>query len=109
MVNESQVSVLDFDQLGRGHYLYDIACLMVELMDDVEQFPMRWASFKRGYQTVIELPFRQEIELEPFIVAVKLAFLDWVYNAQEPNVRKTKMPLVPATYESIRKLLDNSF
>lgn len=105
LVQDGQVSVIDFDQLGRGHYLYDIATLMVDLYEYEEQFPSLWAAFKRGYQAVANLPFHQESELDIFIVAVRLAFLDWVYNAQEPNVRMTKMPLVPAVYDSIRNVL----
>jgi Ser/Thr protein kinase RdoA (MazF antagonist) len=105
LVHDGQVSVIDFDQLGRGHYLYDIATLMVELYDYEGQFPSLWNSFQQGYQTVADLPFRQESELGIFIVAVRLVFLDWVYNSQEPNVRKTKMPLVPAVYNSIRNVM----
>jgi Ser/Thr protein kinase RdoA (MazF antagonist) len=105
LVQDGQVSVIDFDQLGRGHYLYDIAVLLVELLNEPEQFPARWQSFLAGYQKVAVLPFRQESELDPFIVAVNLAFLDWVYNTPNPAVREEKMPWVPATYESIQKRL----
>jgi len=105
LVQDGRVSVIDFDQLGRGHYLYDIAVLMVELFDQPAQFPARWQSFKEGYQAVAPLPFQAESELDPFIVAVHLAFLDWVYNAPNPAVRQEKMHLVPAVYESIRRRL----
>ena len=103
LVQEGKVSVIDFDQVGRGHYLYDIACLMVDLFEQPEELALRWRNFKSGYATVAELPFRHEAELEPFVVAVHLAFLDWVYNTQELNVQKTKMPLVPGIYASIRQ------
>ena len=99
------MSVIDFDQLGRGHYLYDIAVLVVELLDDLEQFEPRWQSFKAGYQEVAPFPFHDESELDPFIVAVNLAFLDWVYNAPNPAVRQEKKRHIPATYTSIRKRL----
>jgi Ser/Thr protein kinase RdoA (MazF antagonist) len=105
LVQEGRVSVIDFDQLGRGHYLYDIAVLVVELFDDLEQFEPRWQSFIAGYQEVTPLPFHDESELDPFIVAVNLAFLDWVYNAPNPAVRQEKMRWIPATYESIQKRL----
>jgi Ser/Thr protein kinase RdoA (MazF antagonist) len=100
-----QVSLIDVDQLGRGHYLYDIAVLRVELLDEPAQFPARWQHFKAGYQEAAPLPFQAERGLDPFIVAVHLAFLDWVYNAPIPAVRQEKMHLVPAIYESIRRRL----
>lgn len=78
---------------------------MVELLDDPGLFPARWQSFLAGYQAVAPLPFQDESELEPFIIAVHLAFLDWVYNAPNPAVRQEKMPSIPAVYRSIRKRL----
>jgi hypothetical protein len=78
---------------------------MVELFDEPEQFPACWQNFRAGYQAVASLPFQDERELDPFVVAVHLAFLDWVYNAPNPAVRQEKMHLVPAVYESIRRRL----
>jgi Ser/Thr protein kinase RdoA (MazF antagonist) len=102
LVHDGQVSLIDFDQLGRGHYCYDIAFLLVELFDDAETQPARWQAFKEGYQEVTALPFTNDEELDPFIVAVGLAFLDWVYNAPNPQVRKEKMRWVAGVYTSIR-------
>lgn len=102
LVHNGQVSLIDFDQLGRGHYGYDIATLLVELYDDPETQPARWHAFKAGYAEVTPLPFSDDAELDPFVVAVGLAFLDWVYNAPNPQVREEKMPWVPGVYDSIR-------
>jgi Ser/Thr protein kinase RdoA (MazF antagonist) len=105
LVHGDRVSVIDFDQLGRGHFLYDLAGLAVELLNEPSSFPVLWESFKAGYREVAELPFGDEQELDPFIVAVNLGFLDWVYNAPNPQVRQEKMVWVPATYASIRRRL----
>lgn len=102
LVHNGQVSLIDFDQLGRGHYLFDIATLLMELYDDPETQPALWQAFKAGYAEVIPLPFSDDAELDPFIVAVGLAFLDWVYNAPNPQVREEKMRWVPGVYDSIR-------
>jgi Ser/Thr protein kinase RdoA (MazF antagonist) len=102
LVQDDQVSVIDFDQLGCGHYLYDLAVLMVELFAEVEDWAERWTNFRVGYQQIAALPFEEEREIEPFVVAVNLAFLDWVYNSPNPAVHKQMGQRLPATFESIR-------
>jgi Ser/Thr protein kinase RdoA (MazF antagonist) len=102
LVQDDQVSVIDFDQLGWGHYLYDLAVLMVELFTEVEDYAERWEDFRVGYQQIAALPFQEEREIGPFVVAVNLAFLDWVYNSPNPAVRKQLGQRLPATFESIR-------
>lgn len=102
LVHHGQVSLIDFDQLGRGHFLYDIAVLLMELRDAPASLHLRWQAFKTGYEEIGPLPFADDRELDPFLVAVCLAFLDWVYNAPNPQVRKEKMRYVPGMYDFIR-------
>jgi len=102
LVQGEQVSVIDFDQLGCGHYLYDLAVLMVELFTEVEDWAESWEDFKEGYQQIAALPFQEEKEINPFVVGVNLAFLDWVYNSPNPAVRKQMGQRLPATFESIK-------
>jgi len=102
LVHNGQVSLIDFDELGRGHYLFDIATLLVELYDDPDKQPEYWQAFKEGYSAITALPFSEDRELDPFVVAVELAFLDWVYNAPNPQVREEKMRWVPDVYDLIR-------
>lgn len=103
LVRDGQVSLIDFDQLGRGHYCYDIAFLLTELYDEPEEQAERWRAFKQGYSEVTPLPFDDDDELDPFLVAVGLAFLDWVYNAPNPQVRAEKMGYVPGVYGMLRE------
>ncbi len=102
LVHNGAVSVIDFDQLGRGHYSFDIAVLLTELYDDPDTQPAFWQAFKEGYRTIAPLPFDDDAELNPFLAAGGLAFLDWVYNAPNPQVREEKMKWVPGVYDSIR-------
>ncbi len=102
LVHNGRVSLIDFDQLGRGHYCYDIATLRVELYDDPPTQAAHWQAFKAGYVEVTPLPFADDAELDPFIVAVGLVFLDWVYNAPNPQVRVEKAQFIPGVYASIR-------
>lgn len=103
LVHEGQVSIIDFDQLGRGHYCYDIAFTLTELLDEPETQPEFWQAYEAGYTEVTPLPFADDAELDPFLVAVGLAFLDWVYNAPNPAVRSEKMRYVPGVYQMLRE------
>lgn len=102
LVKDGVVTVIDFDQLGRGHFLYDLAVLWVELVDEWTNYAGLWEKFKGGYQQVTALPFVEESELDPFIVAVSLAFLDWVYNTPNPAVRQQMAKRLPGIYVSIK-------
>lgn len=104
LVQDDEISVIDFDQLGRGHYLYDLAVLMVELLfNEPQQYAERWENFVVGYQQEAKLPFEDENDLNPFIVAVNLAFLDWVYNSPNLAVREQMLERLPITFEAIRE------
>ncbi len=102
IVQGEEVYVIDFDQLGRGHFCYDIATLMVDLLDEAADFAARWTSFRAGYQTATTLPFPDAQMLEPFMTAVDLAFLDWYYNSMTSQARTQYTRRFRATYESIR-------
>ena len=102
VVQGENVCVIDFDQLGRGYFCYDIATLMSDLQDEPGDFAARWNSFQAGYRavTVCSIPDMQR--LAPFVTAVDLAFLDWYYNAMTPSARAQYQQRMYATYESIQ-------
>ena len=106
LVQDGEIYIIDFEQLGRGHFLYDLAVLHAELANDSTNFATLWASFVAGYEEVAPLPFREASELAPFTVATYLNFLDWVYNTANPTVLAAKAAMVPATYESIQQWVD---
>ena len=106
IVQGERVSVIDFDQLGRGHFCYDIATLMVDLANEPGDFAARWNSFGAGYQAVTVQPFPDTQRLAPFVTAVDLAFLDWYYNSMTPQARAQYARRLQATYESIRRCGD---
>ncbi len=102
LVQEGEIYLIDFEQLGRGHFLYDFAVLWYALREESADFALRWQSFVAGYAQVRELPFRQEAELQPFIVATQLNFLDWFYNSMTPAVQAKFEPRLSAVYAEIR-------
>lgn len=102
LIHNGKVSVIDFDQLGWGHYAYDLAVLKVELDHESGECVDLWDDFIRGYQQVSLLPFEEENEIAALMVAVNLAFLDWVYNSPNAAVRQQMGPRLPAAFESIK-------
>lgn len=108
LVHDDEVTILDFEQLGRGHYLYDLTVMWTELRDEPADFASLWQSFVAGYAEVAEVPFAQEEELNPFIVAIQLNSLDWIYNADNPTVRVDYEAKLPFYYESIRRRVDGT-
>lgn len=105
IVHDHGVAVIDFDQLGRGHFCYDIALLMVELMVEPHLFTQRWQHFKAGYQEVAALPFVHEQMLEPFVVAIHLTFLDAYYNSWTVEGKARFQNQLSNTYDAIRNRL----
>ncbi len=103
LVQDGEITIMDFEQLGRGHYLYDLTVLWTELQDEPTDFTPLWQSFIAGYAEVAGLPFSQPEELNPFIVAIQLNALDWIYNADNPAVRVDYGPKLPFYYASIRQ------
>lgn len=103
LVQNGEIAIIDFEQLGRGHYLYDLTVLRTEWLNESPDPALLWQNFVAGYREVAKLPFRQEEELHPFLVAIQLNFLDWFYNSMTPTVQAEKSHLAPITYESIRQ------
>jgi Ser/Thr protein kinase RdoA (MazF antagonist) len=84
----SEVAVIDFDQLGRGHFAYDLANIHTELTPEPAGKEVLWEALKEGYSAVLPLPVNSDAELEPFILAGELGFLDWYYNSPNPKIRE---------------------
>lgn len=104
LVQDGKIAIMDFEQVGRGHYLYDLTVLWTELQDEPTDFTPLWQSFVAGYAEVADLPFTHEEELNPFMVAIQLNALDWIYNAANPAVRVDYGPKLPFYYASMQRL-----
>jgi Ser/Thr protein kinase RdoA (MazF antagonist) len=83
----SALAVIDFDQLGRGHFAYDLANIYTELTPEPAGRDALWRAVKDGYREVGPLPFASDADLAPFTQAGELGFLDWYYNSPNPEVR----------------------
>lgn len=106
LLHNEQLYIIDFEQLGRGHFLYDFAVLCNELRETTADFEPLWQSFVAGYGEVATLPFHQAEELQPFIIATQLNFLDWFYNSMTPTVRVEFTPQLSTTFAAIRQRIE---
>lgn len=70
------VGVIDFDDLGWGYFLYDLAPLLGNLFDYPGYLPRRDA-FLEGYRSVRELPRELEAELPVLMAARHAAACLW--------------------------------
>ncbi|MEZ4833766.1 MAG: phosphotransferase [Caldilineaceae bacterium] len=86
--HDGVVAVIDFDQLGRGHFAYDLANVRTELKSEPVDTDALWHAVKTGYSEILPLPFQSDADLEPFLLAGELGFLDWYYNSPNPEVRE---------------------
>lgn len=105
-LDSESIAVIDFEQLGWGHYSFDLATTMVELQEYGADFDRYWSNLKAGYRTVAELPFQHEDELEPFVMMVHMNFLDWLYNTPNPLVRAKYEARFHEVHELIREWLN---
>lgn len=101
LADGERVAIIDHEQLGRGFFAYDLARLRVALEVDPAMLAAVWPHVLAGYAAVTPLPFADDVALEPFVVAMRLAFLDWVYNTPNPDVRAEQWPKVEPTYAAL--------
>jgi Ser/Thr protein kinase RdoA (MazF antagonist) len=105
IVTDEMLAVIDFDQVGRGYFCYDIALLMGELRAEGHYFAAFWESFQAGYQEVAPLPYTSDHILETFALGSDIVFLDAYYNSWTPEGRAKYGSQLPSVYEAIRQRL----
>jgi len=72
------VGVLDFDDLGLGYYLFDLAPLMGNLADYPDSYARLRRAFLAGYRSIRELPDALESHLPVLTAARHAVVLTWL-------------------------------
>jgi Ser/Thr protein kinase RdoA (MazF antagonist) len=84
LIHRGTVRVIDFAELGLGHYLYDIGITLYGLWGlDPDQSQRR--AFVAGYRQVRELPARHEKLLDVFTTARAVAQARFVMTSDHPD------------------------
>lgn len=85
------LGVLDFDDLGWGYYLYDLAPLLDNLADFPDSYPRLRQEFLAGYRSIRPLPRALEIHLPILMAARHAVALTWL--AAKARRGETDLPI----------------
>ena len=86
-----RLGVLDFDDLGFGYYLYDLAPLLGNLFDYAEAYRRLRRAFLEGYRSVRSLPPELEEHLPVLMAARHAVTLTWL--AAKKRRGETDVPI----------------
>jgi Ser/Thr protein kinase RdoA (MazF antagonist) len=92
------LGILDFDDLGEGYFLYDLAPLLGNLSDYPNAYPRLRRAFLEGYRSIRPLPPALEAHLPVLMAARHAASLTWL--AAKARRGETDVPI--AQYVEIR-------
>jgi Ser/Thr protein kinase RdoA (MazF antagonist) len=102
IVHGERIGVIDFDDCGWGHYLYDIAAALFHFRDHPEYEALR-AAFFRGYCRVRALSDADEQVLTLFYMIRRLVFISWTaLRAADPQFRTTTESIIANAVPDLR-------
>ena len=103
-ISRGRVGAIDFEDLMWGWPVQDVATtLYYEWHRD--DYPERYAFFRRGYETVAVWPERYALEIETFIAARALVIANDVLLDQTPEIREHADEYFSRFDEKIRLVL----
>lgn len=100
LVDEKNITVIDFDDCGFGWYFYDFGTAVSFFEDDpaVPEWQDAWAA---GYRTRRPLPARDEAMLPSFVLLRRMLLLAWMAPTTTPeSPRRCRSPTHTAAVNS---------
>jgi Ser/Thr protein kinase RdoA (MazF antagonist) len=79
--HRGRVRVIDFDDCGFGHYLFDLNVTLLEIQY-LPRYPELKAALLAGYRQVRSLPLEDEAYLDAFFALRHLQLLVWVLESR---------------------------
>lgn len=105
LFHHGQVGVIDFDDCGFGHWLYDLAVTLYCLADRPDFAALKNA-FLSGYRQSRPLSVGQERHLETFMALRRLQDLLWVIEErQQPAFRDRWQALATEGLQKLREFI----
>jgi Ser/Thr protein kinase RdoA (MazF antagonist) len=80
--------VIDFDDCGWGHYLFDLTVTLRELAH-LPTYPALRAALLAGYRTIRPFPQQHEAYLETFFALRRIQLLIWVIESRDHPTFRT--------------------
>jgi Ser/Thr protein kinase RdoA (MazF antagonist) len=88
-----RLGILDFDDLGWGYFLYDLAPILGNLFDWPKAHPWLRRAFLNGYQSVRQLPDGLEEDLPVLMAARHAVMLTWLAAKQRRGETDPDLPI----------------
>ena len=104
LLNDKNLSVIDFDDAGFGHYLFDIGTTFNEFADYEQRYTSMVESFIQGYQSQRTLPQNWQKLLEYFRGVAAVAYAEWVFSPENEWVTNQKMSFGISSLKQICQL-----
>jgi len=106
LFRRGEIGVIDFDDCGFGHWLYDLAVTLYCLEDRPDYTALEEA-FLAGYRERRSLSSPQEAHLQTFIALRRLQDLLWVIGERDhPAFRDRWQSVMRSALESLRAFLN---
>ena len=87
LIHNGEIRLIDFDDCGFGHLLYDFAA-GVSFIEDSPQMPELKSAWTEGYQKIRQMSQSDKMEMGSFVMLRRLALLAWIgshMDAPEPQ------------------------
>ena len=106
LFTSTEVAAIDFDDSGFGFYLYDLAPLLLQLLDQPNYVDLR-AAWLDGYRAVQPLSSEDEGLIETMIAARLLRSCYWIAcNLHNPNIRSQAPAMLEYRAATLRDYLN---
>ena len=101
------LALIDFDHCGWGYFIYDLAALCIQLLDEVD-FPERRAALIAGYTKMRPIPPNGGELLDISIVARYAASCLWLAReSRKPTFAATAKTALTFRTEQMKRFLDS--
>jgi Ser/Thr protein kinase RdoA (MazF antagonist) len=104
LLSGESLSVIDFDDAGFGHYLFDIGTTFNEFEDYGERYTSMVESFIQGYQSQRTIPQDWEKRVQYFKGVAAVAYAEWVFLPENEWATNKKIQFGISSLEQICEL-----
>ncbi|MDQ2715896.1 MAG: phosphotransferase, partial [Chloroflexota bacterium] len=92
LIADGQVGVIDFDDCGWGHYLFDVASVLDSfrrrVVADPRDYPALREAYLAGYHQVRLLPDRLDAQLTTFLVLRDMTNVNFILGSRNASVQE---------------------
>lgn len=104
LFREGEIELIDFDDSGWGHYLYDLAVTSQQLVH-MPDGPRLQAALFRGYRQVRDLSTGEEALVETFRMLREIQDLAWLLERREDPAYVRFLPQIGSTLAEMERFL----